>query len=323
MKGLLLAVSVAAIMAAAPWGAYAEDNYPSKPITLLIGFAPGGGSDIVGRVIANHMAQTLHTRVIVENKPGAGGGIAAQTLTREQPDGYTIMLSTIGALAVNPHLGMQVDYNPERDFSFISLAAELPVVIVANTATGLNSLEDLDAALDKTNSLSYGSSGVGSAGHLAGELYKQMRHINGFTHVPYRGGMPAMNDLLGNNVPILFSAISEVVAHAGSGKIKALAVTSLHRAPLLPQVRTLDESGLAGFNATSWYGFVAPIGTPAPIIAKLNEAIVAALADKKVAEVMLQSGMTPLPSSPKEMQDYVASESKKWGKLIEDANLRP
>ncbi|OZI36933.1 hypothetical protein CAL29_00360 [Bordetella genomosp. 10] len=323
MKNLLLAISATAIVTAAPLGAQAADDYPSKPITMLIGFAPGGGSDIVGRVIASHMARTLHTKVIVENKVGAGGGIAAQALTRDQPDGYTIMLSTIGALAVNPHLDTHAGYNPEKDFSCISLAAELPVVIVANTATGLNSLEDLDAALEKTNTLSYGSSGIGSAGHLAGELYKQMRHIQGFTHVPYRGGMPAMNDLLGNNVPILFSAISEVVPHIRGGKIKALAVTSLHRAPLLPEVKTLDESGLAGFNATSWYGFVAPVGTPAPIIDKLNKAIVAALADKKVVEVMSRSGMTPLPSSPKEMQDYMTSESEKWGKLIEDAHIRP
>jgi tripartite-type tricarboxylate transporter receptor subunit TctC len=302
--------------------ALAADAYPSKPITMLVGFAPGGGTDVVARIMAKKMAEELHTSIVVENKAGAGGGIASQVLSRTAPDGYTIMLSTIGSLAVNQHLGVPLGYDPEK-FSFISLAVAFPNVIVVNKQNGFNSLKDLDAALKAPGSkLSYGTSGVGSAGHLAGELYKEMRGIKGFPHVPYRGGAPAMSDLLGNNVPVLFAAIGDVLPQIQGGKITALAVTGPKRSPLLPNVKTLDEDGLKGFNMTNWYGFIAPAGTPRPVVDILHKAVIDALADKELDDFFAKSGMTPFPSTPKEMAAYSARESDKWGKLIKEANIK-
>jgi tripartite-type tricarboxylate transporter receptor subunit TctC len=320
MATLLCATATAAVCAPVS----AAEAFPNKPITLLIGFAPGGGADNVGRIIATRMGAALHTSVIVENKAGAGGGIASQSLARAAPDGYTIMLSTIGSLAVNQHLGVPLGYDPQKDFSFISTAVAFPNVLVVNSQTGIKTLADLTAALKAGDSkLSYGSSGVGSAGHLAGELFKETLSVKGFPHVPFRGGAPAMNDLLGNNIPVLFAAVGDVIPQVKGGKITALAVTSPERAPLLPGVKTLDELGLKGFNMTNWYGFIAPKGTPPAVINKLHDAVIQALKDPAVDDFMAQSGMTPFPSNPKEMAAYVDKESDKWGKLIKEADIKP
>jgi tripartite-type tricarboxylate transporter receptor subunit TctC len=301
--------------------AQAEDSFPVRPVKLLVGFAPGGSSDTVARIMAPRMAEVLRQSVVIENRPGAGGNIASDQLIKSPADGYTIMLGTIGSLAVNQHIN-KLSYNPVTDMQALSMAIVFSNVLVVNASSEIRTLEDYVRAGKVENSkLSFGSSGIGSAGHLAGEFLKATAGLNN-QHVAYRGGAPAMNDLLGGVLPSIFSSPTDAMQFIQAGKLRALAVTGSKRLDVLPLVPTVAESGYPGFEAVNWYAFTAPLRTPADVVKRLNEAIVVALNDPGVSAQLRKLGLTPTPSSPEEASRYIRSESDKWGAIARTAGIK-
>jgi tripartite-type tricarboxylate transporter receptor subunit TctC len=311
--GALTAAALLAL-AGAPVQA-ADEPYPSRAIRVLVGFAAGGGSDTTVRVMAPALTKLLNQNIVIDNRPGAGGNLASEALVKAAPDGYTIMLGTIGSLAVNPHLN-KLAYDPLTDMEPISLAVSFANVLVVNAKSKVQTFaEYVQTAKAPGTDLAFGSSGIGSAGHLSGELLKSMAGLSS-QHIAYRGGAPAMNDLLGGTLPSIFSAPPEAVPHIAAGTLRALAVTSLTRMDVLPNVPTVAESGFPGFEANNWYAYAAPAGTPKAVIDTLNKAIVAALKDPEVSQKLKERGLGPAPGTPKEAGDYIRAESKKWGDLV-------
>jgi tripartite-type tricarboxylate transporter receptor subunit TctC len=241
--------------------AHAADPFPTRPVKLLIGFAPGGSSDTVARIMAPRMGELLKQSVVIENRPGAGGNIASEQLVKAPADGYTIMLGTIGSLAVNQHIN-KLSYNPVTDMQALSMAIVFPNVLVVNANSDIRSLDDyVRQGKTERSRVSFGSSGIGSAGHLAGELFKATANLTN-QHVAYRGGAPAMNDLLGGVLPSIFSSPTDAMQFIQNGKLRPLAVTSAKRMDVLPNVPTIAELGYPGFEAVNWYAFTAPLRTP-------------------------------------------------------------
>lgn len=307
-----------AVLAGSPvWAQPTDSKFPDKPIRLLVGFAPGGGTDISARIIAPKMAELLGQTVVVENRSGANGNIASEALIRSAPDGYTILLASIGALAINPHMPGGTTFNPLKDFSMISLGVTFPNVLVVNSTSSVKSLADYIASgkRGKDFDVFYGSSGSGSTGHLAGELLK-MRSGMSAQHVNYKGGGPAMTDLLGNNIQAIFASSPTAVPLVTTGKLRAIAVTSPQRVDSLPDVPTVAEQGFPGYQAMNWYAFVAPAKTPAEVIEKLNRAVVASLKDPSTIERLKNMGIYTDPSTPEEMFNYVQREYETWGKVV-------
>lgn len=301
--------------------AQAVDVYPTRPIKLLVGFAPGGSSDTVARIMAPRMAEVLKQSVVIENRPGAGGNIASDQLIKAAPDGYTFMLGTIGSLAVNQHLN-KLSYNPITDMQALSMAIVFSNVLVVSVGSDIKTLDDYVKQGKVANTkLSFGSSGIGSAGHLAGEFLKATAGLNN-QHVAYRGGAPAMNDLLGGTLPSIFSSPTDAMQFIQTGKLRALAVTGAKRLDVLPQVPTIAESGYAGFEAVNWYAFTAPLRTPPEVVKRLNEAITTALNDAGVSAQLRKLGLTPLPTSPEEAARYMRVESDKWGTIVRNAGIK-
>lgn len=302
--------------------ALAQDtDYPNRPIKLVVGFAPGGSSDTVARTLAPRLAELLKQSIVIDNRPGAGGNIASEFLVKAPPDGYTIMLGTIGSLAINQHLN-KLSYNPASDTTALSLAVTFTNVLVVNAASDIRTLNDYvrQGRLEQSK-LSFGSSGIGSSGHLAGELLKSAAGLNN-QHVAYRGGAPAMNDLVGGVLPSIFSSPTDALQFIQTGKLRPLAVTGSKRLDALPQVPTIAESGYPGFEATNWYAFVAPQRTPAAIVQRLNSAMVTALADPGVTAQLRKLGLDPAPSTPAEATNFIRSESDKWSALVRKVGLK-
>ena len=315
--------ALAALVAlACPWSAQAQqDAFPTQTLKLLVGFAPGGGADIVARLIAPKLAEQFKQNVVVENRPGAGGNIATDQLIKSAPDGHTLMLGTIGSLAVNQHLS-RLAYNPITDTAAVSMAVVFSNVLVVQASSDIKTLDDyIQQARSPDTRLSFGSSGIGSAGHLSGELLKSAANLNN-QHIAYRGGAPAMNDLLGGALPSIFSSPSDAIQHIQSGRLRALATTGLKRSDALPQVPTISESGFAGFEAINWYAFAVPARTPAEVVRKLNAAIAATLNDPQVVAQIRKIGMEPAPTSPAEAARYFKAESDKWGEVIRKAKIK-
>jgi len=295
--------------------------YPSKPIKLFVGFAPGGGTDITARIIAPKLGEVLGQTVLVENRAGAGGNIATDTLAKSPPDGYTIMLSSVGPLTVSPHMS-KLPYDPFKDVVPLSLGVNFSNVLVVNPSVKASTVTEFVAlAKDPKAHITYGSSGIGSSGHLAGELFKMMAKVD-IQHIAYRGGGPAMTDLIGGSVPALFATSPTVLGQLHAGKIRALAVTSPKRSAALPNVPTIAESGFPGYEATNWYAFIAPANTPREIVAKLNAAIVKTLNDPAVHEKLKEQGMEAQPSTPEEMTAFMKKEYEIWGKVVKQADIR-
>ncbi len=301
--------------------AQAADPFPVRPIKILIGFAPGGSSDTVARILAPRLSEALKQSVIIDNRPGAGGNIASDALVKAPADGYTIMLGTIGSLAVNQHLN-KLNYNPVTDMAPVSLAIVFSNVLVVNVNSEIRTFEDyVRLGRVEKSKVSFGSSGIGSSGHLAGELLKSSAGMNN-QHVAYRGGAPAMNDLLGGVLASIFSSPTDAVQFVRAGKLRALATTGSKRLDVLPQVPTVAELGYPGFEAINWYAFTAPLNTPPDVVQRLNAAIVTTLNDPGVAAQLRKLGLEPKPSTPEETGRYIRAESDKWGALVRKVGLK-
>lgn len=315
------AVGAAALLATALAVAAAAQPYPSKPVRILIGFPPGGATDLVSRLMAPRYTAILGQPFVVENRPGANGTIATDLAAKAAPDGYTIHLATTGSLVLSPAT-TKVPYDPLKDFATISQAVALQNIFIVHPALPVRSLKELIAlARARPGALNFASSGTASQGHLAGELLKLMTGIN-MVHVPYKGGGPALTDLVAGHVEIFVAVISTAVPQVKAGKARALAVTGLKRAAVLPEVPTVAETGLAGYEATAWYGYVAPAATPRSIVERLHQATVAVLAQPEVQEALAKSGIEPAPSSPETFAAYIRSETAKWSKVIRAAGIR-
>lgn len=292
------------------------ERFPTKPIRLIVGFAPGGGTDSAARTIAVNLSALLGQPVVVENRPGAGGNIACEAIARASPDGYTLGLANVGSMAVNPHMPGGTTYQPLKDFEMISGGVTFGNVLVVRTDSPIQTLADfINAAKDKDKPLFYGSAGLGSAGHLAGELL-QSRAGTVAEHINYKGGGPVMTDLLAGNIQAVFASAPTAVPQIKGGKLRGLAVTGVKREVSLPDVPTMAEQGFEKYQATNWYGFIAPARTPTDIINKLNQAIVASLHDTVTLERLNGASMTADPTTPQEMRAFVAQEYETWGNVV-------
>jgi len=311
----------AALAAALAQGAFAQAGYPSRTINMVVGFAPGGGTDTVARIVAPKLAANIGTAVVVDNKAGAGGNVATDYVARAAPDGYTILLGNVGSLAVAPFLVAKLPYDPLRDLAPITMAAVFANVLVVDPALPIKDLAGfVKVAKEKPGAISYGSSGIGGAGHLAGELLKQMAGID-IVHVPYKGGGPAMQGMLGGQVQAIFATPVSAGGQIKAGKIRAIATTGSSRSIHLPDVPTVAESGYPGYEALNWYAYLAPAATPRPIIERLNAELVRALKAPDVREQLDRQGVEPQPGTPEALRKYMERELATWGRVVKEAKI--
>ena len=322
IKPLILAGLRATLATLGTLPAFAQAPFPSKPITMVVGFAPGGGTDTAARIIAKKLTENTGQNVIVENKSGAGGNIAANHVSKAAPDGYTIILTAPGSVAVAPHQNSNLPYDPRTDLTPITMAVVFPNVLVVHPSVpAKNVAEYIKLSITKPGSLSYGSSGIGNAGHLAGELFKIVTKAD-ITHVPYKGGGPAMADLLGGQVPSVFASAPSAVPQIKAGKIRALATTGATRSSFLPEVPTVAEAGFPGFEATNWYAYMAPGKTPRAIVELLNRELVKVLNTPEVRNQLLAQGMEPLPMTVDQLGKYIEREYATWGRVVKEAGIQ-
>jgi tripartite-type tricarboxylate transporter receptor subunit TctC len=313
---------VAALALAAAAEVVAQAPFPTRPVSLIVGFAPGGGTDIAARIVAKQLAADLGQQVIVENRPGAGGNIATEAVARAIPDGHTIALASIGSLTVAPFLVAKLPYDPRRDLAPLTKGVSFANALVVHPSLPVSTVAEFVAlARAKPGMIGYGTSGVGGAGHLAGELFRQLAKID-IVHVPYKGGGPAMTDLLGGQILASFASAPTALPHIKSGKIRALATTGPTRALALPDVPTIAESGYPGYDATNWYAFVAPGRTPRDVVARLNRDLVKALNTPEVREQLLANGMEPEPSEPEALAQHIESQLNLWGRVVKEAGIQ-
>jgi len=291
-------------------------DYPSRPVTLVVAFPPGGPSDVLARIVGKKMEQLLGAPFVIENRPGAGGNIAAEGVARAAPDGYTLLMGNNSILATNESLYKHLNYSPEKDFTPITLVGTQANILVVNPDVPAHSLKELIAlAQAQPGKINFASSGYGAAAHLAGELFKSEAKID-IVHVPYKGAAPALQDVIAGHDQMMFATAASVVGHIEGGRVRALAVTTLKRTQVLPDVPTVDESGLKGFDASTWHGLVAPVGTPPQVIALLHGAAVKALNDPGVQASLGKLGVDIVGDTPQEFQTYIKSEIPKWTAIV-------
>ena len=320
MKKALFALLLALPALTAP-SAMAQ-QYPSKPIVLVVPFAPGGTSELISRLVAQKLTERLGQQVVVENRPGAAGNIAMEQVARAAPDGYTLILGHIGTLAVNPAMFPKLPYDAIKDFAPVSLIAAVPNIVTVNPAVPAKTLKEfLDLARAKPGSINYGSAGNGSAGHLAMEYLKRIAKAD-MVHVPYKGTGPMLTDLLAGQTQATFTGSSPLIPHIKSGKLRALAVGSAVRIPSLPEVPTVAESGFAGFETAQWYGIIAPAKTPPAIIQKLSVEIAQVMKQPDVIARLSGDGTVMIGSTPNEFAAYISKEMKRWGEVVHGANIK-
>jgi tripartite-type tricarboxylate transporter receptor subunit TctC len=314
-----LIVAATALVLAGP--AAAQSWAPSRPVTLTVGFAPGGGTDTAGRIVAKKLSENIGQTVVVENKAGAGGNIAAQHAAQSPPDGHLIHLSSVGPLTVAPAMSKNLGYDPKKDLAPITLGMMFPNVFVVHPTVPAKTLAEFVAlAKQKPGELNYASSGIGGAAHLAGELFKQRAGID-MVHVPYKGGGPAMADMLGGRVSMYPAVPSTSKPHVQSGKIHAIATTGLKRTPVMPDVPTVAEQGYPGFNATNWYAFVVSGKTPREIQQYWNRELVKALKDPEVVKALNDQGLEPAPGTAEELAKLIDTETEVWSKVVREAKI--
>ena len=320
MKAATLLAGVLALVCSAP--AVEANDYPNNPITLIIGFAPGGPSDVMARILTKRMEELLRQPVIIENRAGAGGGIAANLVARAPADGYTILLATGSSLAINVSLYKNLGYDPEKDFDPISLIGVQTNVLYTHPSVPASTIREfVDYAKANPGKLSFGSGGNGTPAHLAGELLKIRAGIQ-FTHIPFRGTGPALQAVIGGHVPTAFNPPSPLLPHLQSGSIKAIAITTLQRTAALPDVPTIAESGYPGFDAATWHAIVAPPNLPKDVAAKLHKAVSDTLNDPSVRKALTEHGVDVVNSKPEELRAYIKSEIPKWAEVVKASGAK-
>ena len=306
---------------AAAAGAWAAD-FPVRPVTLVVAFTPGGASDVLARVLARAMEQTLGQPLVIENRPGAGGNVAGETVAHAVPDGYTLLVGNNAILATNRALYSKIGFDPEADFAPIGLIGSQANILVVNPSLPVHSLAEL-IALARANpgKLNFASSGHGLAAHLAGELFKAATAVD-LVHVPYKGAAPALQDVIAGHVQMMFATASSVMSHIRQGSVRPLAVTTLRRSAVAPDLPTLDELGLKGFDATTWHGLVAPARTPPEAIELLHRALAAALVDAAVAKSLRDLGVDIMGGTPDQFRAYLRSEIPKWSAMVKTSGAK-
>jgi len=308
-------------LCATPLPAHAQD-YPAKPIRLVVPFPPGGPNDIIGRVLGQKMQELLGQLIIIDNRPGAGGALGTDNVAKSEPDGYAIAIASAGALAISTALQEKILYDPLKDLAPITLVARVPELLVASTTVPVANVSELVAlAKAKPGAINYGSTGPGSMPHLAGELFRTSAQID-IVHVPYRGAAPAVNDLVGHQVHIMFLDVPVLLPQIQAGAIKPLAVGGRLRVKSLPDLPTMGEIGYPQIEADNWYGMVAPARTPPAIVAKLNAAAVAAMKAPEVQEKLASQGAILIGNTSEEFAAYMGSEIQKWAKVVQAAGIK-
>jgi tripartite-type tricarboxylate transporter receptor subunit TctC len=310
-------LGLAALLAISPPVVAAD--YPNRPVTLVVAFTPGGPSDVLARIVGKKMEQLLGVPFVIENRPGAGGNLAAETVAHATPDGYTLLMGNNSILATNESLYKRLNYSPEKDFTPITLVGTQANILVVNPEVPARSLKELIAlAQAQPGKINFASSGYGAAAHLAGELFKSEAKVN-IVHVPYKGAAPALQDVIAGHDQMMFATAASVIGHIEGGRVRALAVTTPKRTRILPDLPTMDEEGLKGFDASTWHGLVAPAGTPPQVIGVLHDAAVKALNDAGVQASLGKLGVDIVGDTPQEFQTYINSEIPKWTAIVKDS----
>ncbi|SAH95375.1 putattive exported protein [Bordetella ansorpii] len=304
-------------------GAWAQDAYPSRSTTLMVGFSAGGAVDLVARQLGQALGKQFDQPYVIENRPGATGTIAAEATARAKPDGYTLLLGTQSTMVVAPSMYPNLRFDPIKDFVPVSLVASVPLVLVVHPSLPLHTVQDvIQYAKDKKGELSYASSGLGGPQHVSMELFNAMAGTK-MVHIPYKGEANAITDVLGNQVPLMFSNLPTLLPHIRSGKLRAIAVSSLQRSPSAPEIPTVSESGLQGFEALTWFGLYAPAGTPQAAVSKLEAGVKTALTDPDLRAKMAEQGATLEGRDSAAFRQYMQAESVKWGALIKKSGIKP
>ena len=317
--GALAAAAVAGSVLSFPGAAAAQTAYPGRAITIIVPFPPGGTTDILARIVGQAMSIELGQPVTIDNRAGAGGNIGGQIAAKAAPDGYTLFMGTVGTQAINASLYKKLPFDPIKDFAPLTRVANVPNLLVANPAQPFKSVAELIAyARANPDKINFASSGNGTSIHLSGELFKTLAKVQ-MVHVPYKGSAPAVTDLLGNQVGIMFDNMPSVIQHVRAGKLRALAVTTTKRSPELPDVPTIAESGLPGYAATSWFGLFAPAGTAPSVISRLNATIVKVLAQADIRKKISDQGAEVYSETPEQFASFIQAEGVKWGKVVRDS----
>ncbi len=318
-----LARTLAAALMLNPLSVIAADAYPSKPLRMVITFPAGGPTDVVVRLISQRLTDQWGYPVIIDNRGGAGGIVGTEIVARAMPDGYTFLVGTAGGMTINPALRSDLSYDPFRDFSPVGMLVVNPQILVAHPTLAAKNIRELVAlAKQKPGQLNFASAGTGTATHLGLELLKLTAGID-VVHVPYKGGAPAVTDLIGGQVQLLWVSIPSVLPHVKAGRLRALAVSTAKRTTSAPDVPTVTESGYPGFEYSNWNALFAPAGTPQPQLRKINAQVVAALSDPAVAQRLTAQGADPAPGTPEELGKYMRTDHERWKKVIRTANIKP
>ena len=321
-RSVVTALSIAATGIGLPWTAQAQSAaYPDKPVRFVVPYPPGGGTDVIARIVQERFQALLGQPILIDNKGGAGGSVGTELVARAAPDGYTVLF-TLSSHTINPAIFPKLTFDTVKDFESVGLVASLPQILVANPQVPANTIAELVAlAKAKPDSLSYASVGSGSPGHLAGELFK-LRTGTQMTHIPYRGGGPAVTDVMGGQVPLLWVSIPAAAQFVKAGKLKPLGVSTLRRSAAFPDVPTMQEAGIADFEVDSWYAMFVPARTPKPVIERLNKALNSIVGEPAIREKLLAQGAEGVGGTPEALTRTVAAELPKWAKLAKDANIK-
>jgi tripartite-type tricarboxylate transporter receptor subunit TctC len=307
------------MMMATAW----SQTYPAKPVRIIVPFAPAGSTDITARIVAQKLTDAWRQQVIVDNRAGAGGNIGAEAVARSAPDGYTLLLATTGVMAINHRLYRNLSYDALRDFAPVTQIGALPLILIVHPSLPAKSVKDLVAmGKAKPGALSYASSGVGSATHMTSELFRMMAGVD-IVHIPYKGSGQAMVDLISGQVGLAFDQITSSLPHVESGKLRALAVTSAKRFASVPQLPTVAEAGVRGYESVSWNGIAAPAGTPREVISRVQEQVARALQSADIKERFFKDGIEGVGSTPEQFERHIRSERAKWEKVVDSAGIKP
>jgi tripartite-type tricarboxylate transporter receptor subunit TctC len=319
MKGLIAAT--ATFLLTSSMAIHAQ-TYPTKPLRMLVPFPPGGTTDILGRVAAQKLGEALGQQVIVDNRPGAGGNIGTELVAKSPPDGYTLLTDPGSTLTINPSLFAKLPFDPLKDFAPVTILAAVPNLLVVHPSLPVRNVKELIAlAKAKPGQLNYASSGAGQSTHLSMELFKSMAHVN-MIHVAYKGSSPAITDLLGGHVLLMFDNMPSALPHAKAGKLRGIAVSTARRSPVMPDVPTVAESGLPGFEVSVWFAVLAPAATPREIVERLNGILVKALQSPDVRERLSTQGAEPIGGTPADFTAVMKRDLAKWAKVVKDANIK-